>query len=130
MNTYIPQNWYWRKADGTIVSSAAQGIVPADDSAYVAFLTADGTPTPYPKDEAGEESEAELAAVLKPYGLHVSQGAARHEEILARLAEIDAASIRPLRAVANGTATAFDTQKLADLDSEAAALRAELAGLA
>jgi hypothetical protein len=129
MYNYTPQNWFWRKADGTIFSSAAQGIVPDDTPAYVAFLAGGAVPTPYPKDEAGEESEAELVAVLRPYGLHVSQGAARREEILTRLAEIDAASIRPLRAVADGTATAFDTAKLADLDSEAAALRAQLAEL-
>jgi hypothetical protein len=129
MNTYIPQNWFWRKTDGTIFSSAAQGFVPEDAPAYVAFLAAGSVPTPYPKDESGQESEAELAAVLRPYGLHVSQSAAKREEILARLAEIDAASIRPLRAVADGTAVQADTAKLAELDSEAAALRAQLAGL-
>jgi hypothetical protein len=52
----------------------------------------------------------------------------RKAEIQARLAEIDTASIRPLRAVADNTATDFDRQKLADLEAEAAALRAELAG--
>jgi hypothetical protein len=54
---------------------------------------------------------------------------ARRQEILSRLAEIDAASIRPLRAVAENAATDFDRQKLADLGTEAAELRAELAGL-
>jgi hypothetical protein len=54
----------------------------------------------------------------------------RKAEILARLAAIDLASIRPLRAVADGNATSFDTGKLASLDAEAAELRAELAGLA
>jgi hypothetical protein len=53
----------------------------------------------------------------------------RKAEILARLAEIDAASVRPLRAIAEGNATDFDRQKLASLDGEAATLRAELAGL-
>jgi hypothetical protein len=56
--------------------------------------------------------------------------AKRRAEILARLAEIDAASVRPLRAIAEGNATDFDRQKLAALDSEAATLRTELAGLA
>lgn len=53
----------------------------------------------------------------------------RAGEIRARLAAIDADSVRPLRAVVAGTASAFDTDKLAALDVEAAALRAELAGL-
>jgi hypothetical protein len=57
------------------------------------------------------------------------RAAAKREEIRTRLAEIDAASIRPLRAVAEGTAVQADTAELAELDSEAAALRTELAGL-
>ena len=54
---------------------------------------------------------------------------ARHREILARLDAIDAESTRPLRAVLAGAATQADTDKLAALDTEAAALRAELAAL-
>lgn len=50
-------------------------------------------------------------------------------DVLARLAAIDTESIRPLRAMVAGTATAGDTSKLAALDTEAAALRAELAAL-
>lgn len=50
----------------------------------------------------------------------------RKGEILARLTEIDAASVRPLRAIAQEEATQDDTDKLAALDAEAAALRAEL----
>ncbi|MDR2075954.1 MAG: hypothetical protein LBP61_03340 [Desulfovibrio sp.] len=50
----------------------------------------------------------------------------RRMEILFRLTEIDAASIRPLRAIADGSATDFDYNKLATLDAEAAELRDEL----
>ena len=53
----------------------------------------------------------------------------RKTEILARLQEIDSESLRPLRAISQGTATDFDTGKLKSLESEAAALRTELAGL-
>jgi hypothetical protein len=55
--------------------------------------------------------------------------AQRREEIQGRLAKIDIASIRPLRAISDGTATEYDRQKLADLEAEAAELRTELAGL-
>jgi hypothetical protein len=55
--------------------------------------------------------------------------AQRRAAITARLAEIDAASIRPLRAIAQGAATQDDHDKLAALDAEAAELRQELAGL-
>jgi hypothetical protein len=53
----------------------------------------------------------------------------RKAEILARLSEIDEASIRPLRAIAQGEAVQADRDRLAELDSEAAGLRTELAGL-
>jgi hypothetical protein len=54
----------------------------------------------------------------------------RKAVILARLSEIDAASVRPLRAIAQGEDVQADHDRLAALDGEAAGLRAELAGLA
>lgn len=53
----------------------------------------------------------------------------RADIIRARLAAIDADSIRALRAVARGKAIKADTDKLDALDTEAAELRAELAAL-
>ena len=53
----------------------------------------------------------------------------RKPEIEARLAAIDIAKVRPLTAMVGGTATEFDTRKLAELEAEAAELRAELAKL-
>jgi len=50
----------------------------------------------------------------------------RESEILARFSEIDSLSIRPLRAVAAGTASEFDTNKLAELEAERETLAAEL----
>ena len=55
--------------------------------------------------------------------------AQRRAAILARLEELDAESVRPLRAIVRGEATKDDTDKLAALDAEAAALRLELAAL-
>ena len=57
------------------------------------------------------------------------QAAQRRARIMARLAEIDAASVRPLRALVRGEAVQADTDKLATLDAEAEELRAELAAL-
>lgn len=51
----------------------------------------------------------------------------RTAEIYARLAAIDAEAIRPLRAIAAGTATTIDRGKIAALETEAAELRCELA---
>jgi hypothetical protein len=55
--------------------------------------------------------------------------AQRRAEILSRLTEIDAASVRSLRAIAQGVAVQADHDKLAALDAEAAGLRTELATL-
>lgn len=51
----------------------------------------------------------------------------RRAALVERLAAVDLASVRPLRAVAAGTATDVDRERLATLDAEAATLRAELA---
>ena len=53
----------------------------------------------------------------------------RMAEIKSRLLEIDLESVRPLRAKVSGAATPEDDAKLAALEQEAGALRAELAGL-
>ena len=53
----------------------------------------------------------------------------RVQEIRQRLSEIDAESIRPLRATVDGSATEFDTQKLTALEQEATALRTEMKSL-
>lgn len=53
----------------------------------------------------------------------------RVQEIKQRLSEIDTESIRPLRATVDGSATEFDTQKLAALEQEAMSLREEMNSL-
>ena len=51
---------------------------------------------------------------------------ARSEEIKAELAAIDSQAVRPLRAIVAGTATDEDKARLAELETEADKLRAEL----
>ena len=53
----------------------------------------------------------------------------RAAEIARRFAEIDRKRIRPLAAIAAGTAEDEDRNKLAALEKEAAELRTELSGL-
>lgn len=53
----------------------------------------------------------------------------QRQTLLESLAEIDVASARPLRALAAGTATAEDHEKLAKLEAQAVSLRHELAVL-
>lgn len=66
------------------------------------------------------ESAEERAARLKRL---------RAAEIARRFAEIDRERIRPLAAIAAGTATDEDRDKLARLETQAQALREELAKL-
>jgi hypothetical protein len=77
-------------------------------------------------------SKADIDAALER--ADAAAGPMRRAEVLARLAAIDAESIRPAREVAGALAAgkaapAFAVGKLAALETEAAALRAELAGL-
>lgn len=61
--------------------------------------------------------------------LKAKKDSLRIAEIKTRLLEIDSESIRPLRAIAAGTATEFDTNKLTALETERAALVVELVAL-
>lgn len=70
---------------------------------------------------------AEVADLRAPTQEQLDQQ--RIAEIDARLKQIDAESVRPLRASLNGTATQYDTDRLAGLDSEAQGLRDERKGL-
>jgi hypothetical protein len=77
----------------------------------------------------GDECKAELVPLPTPEPTAEELAARRKGEILRRLAELDAASVRPLRAINAKTASAADTSRLAEIEAEAATLRAELAGL-
>jgi len=121
MRNYDPQNHYWAKADGSLYSSASMTTVPADDAVYLAWAEAGGIATLYPLDEAGEESEAELAAVLAPYGLTVypDPNAAIDAQIQALEATVTQRRLREAALTDEGKAW------LADLDAQIAALRAQ-----
>jgi hypothetical protein len=69
-----------------------------------------------PQGELPEPTQAEVAK-------------ARRQAILAELELLDRAAVRPLRAVAAGTATPEDTAMIAQIEANALALRDELAGL-
>lgn len=74
---FDPRDHYWIADDGRLWSSAAGALVEEDAEAYADFLERGGLATPWPRDEAGEETEAALDAVLAPYGLRCSPPDAR-----------------------------------------------------
>ena len=66
---YVPTNWYWLASDGRVYSSEKQAIVDSADKEYSAWQAAGNPPTPWPKNDAGEETDEALADVLANYGL-------------------------------------------------------------
>jgi hypothetical protein len=56
--------------DGRVFGSAKQTIVDAADTDYVKWLESQ-TPSPWPRDIAGEQTNDELQAVLRPFNLFV-----------------------------------------------------------
>lgn len=53
----------------------------------------------------------------------------RHSVILVELDHLDLQAVRPLRAIAAGTATETDRQKLTEIEEQVAQLRQELANI-
>lgn len=96
-------------------------VVP-DSSEVAAKIRSTGLWEPV---EDGEGNLIDITAV--PYVPSQEELAlVRAEEIRAELAEIDSLAVRPLRAIAAGTATDEDRARLAELETKADALRAEL----
>jgi hypothetical protein len=66
-----PGNWYWLADDGRLFSSKSQTLVAADDPDYVTWdVTYDATR--WPVDDAGEQTDAALQAVLEPHNMFVN----------------------------------------------------------
>ena len=130
---YTPRDWCFQLADGRVWSTAQAAFVSGNDAQEWMLSRGMSSLPPSPVDTSGERSVAglrrELVRQRLPLGV-LTGPEERREEILARLAEIDAASVRPLRAIAKGEAEQADLGRLAALDGEAADLRQELAGLA
>lgn len=76
----------------------------------------------------------ETETALEAWGPTAEEVAQREKETLIaqkkeELSQIDLESIRPTRAIQNGTATEFDTQKLAELEERAEQIRQEIRDL-
>ena len=70
----IPFNgndWYWATTDGSkrIYSSKRNAYVYPYDTAYLAFVAAQGGTTPWPVDTSGNQTTAALQDVVKQYGI-------------------------------------------------------------
>lgn len=69
---YNPSDHYWLRSDGMLFSSARLAWVDSADTQYKAFADTGSEPTRMPRDADGEESQAELDAVLRAAGVPAS----------------------------------------------------------
>lgn len=112
MLNYTPYNWYWLAKDGRIYSSALQSLINKTDALYVGWLASGNTPTRWPQDVAGEETIAELAKVLAPYGLVIGT-LTDIKAGIKRAIDTDAEAER-LRYITAGTGQAMTYQRKVD----------------
>lgn len=104
---------------------------------HVEFQTPDGGLTTAPVSEyevqpyveAWNAEKARLDAITPPEPTEEEKAQQRIKEIQSLLTANDLASVRPLRAKLAGTATEADDARLAELEEQAQALRAELVTL-
>jgi hypothetical protein len=64
-----PFNWFWLADDSRVYGSAKQTITTNADPDYVAWVNAGGVATIWPRDDAGNQTDAALQTVLDPYGI-------------------------------------------------------------
>jgi hypothetical protein len=65
---FNPNDWYWLADDGRLFSSKQSTLIATDDSDYVVWAELN-VATPWPRDDAGEQTDASLQVVLAPYNL-------------------------------------------------------------
>lgn len=65
---YNPRDWYWKAEDGRVYSSAREAIIAANDPAW-AERQANGSWTPWPVDERGDQTDDAFLQVIAPLGL-------------------------------------------------------------
>lgn len=99
-----------------ILSEMTGEQVVIDGDTYVAVKDGALIGEDFIADAKAEQDKLHIIAVKQRRAL----------EIKSRLAAIDLEAVRPLRAIATQTSAQRDVDKLATLDAEAAALRAEL----
>lgn len=64
---FNPENWYWLADDGRVYGTKNQRIVDSHDADYSEWINKGMSPTPWPRDLEGNQTEDELQATLAPY---------------------------------------------------------------
>ncbi|NLS00170.1 DUF4376 domain-containing protein [Rhizobium sp. P38BS-XIX] len=68
---FDPLNCYWLSDDGRIFASASSSIVSKKDAQYKAWLAVGNTPSKWPLDDNGNQTDASLQAVIGGYNLYL-----------------------------------------------------------
>jgi hypothetical protein len=78
---YTPRYWFWLADDGRLFSSKIEALVTTDDPDYVAWTQQyGGMPTAWPRDLAGNQTNAALDDVLSEYGLSTAGALSSHTQ--------------------------------------------------
>lgn len=109
MTLEFPNNWYWLADDGRIYSSASQALVNKTDALHVDWLASGNIPTRWPSDDAGAQTNAELAKVLAPYGLII--GTLSDIKASLKSAVDTSAEVERLKYITAGTGQAMTYQR-------------------
>jgi hypothetical protein len=70
MSEFNAYNWYWLADDGRLFSGAKASLISDTDADYVAWSEINMA-TPWPRDDEGNQTLAELQRVLLPYVIMV-----------------------------------------------------------
>ncbi len=69
--SYAPHRWFWLAQDGRVYAGDRQAVVTESDPGYTAWIGSGGKPTPWPRDDDGEQTVAAMQEVVAPYGMNV-----------------------------------------------------------
>jgi hypothetical protein len=108
--SYTPENWYWIDDTGRLYSSLAESLVEEDNAAFQSWLESGNHPTPWPRDEAGDQTDTALLEVISSYGLVVAANpvdATRQKRIAALTRECSARIIGGFSSSALGAPHAY-----------------------
>lgn len=85
MRSYDPLKWFWISDAGDIFDSERCLKIDSTDKRYLDFIEIGGLATPWPRDEDGNQTDAALLDVVRPYGLLIGSSpldAARQAKVI------------------------------------------------
>jgi hypothetical protein len=68
---FNPFAWYWLADDGRLYSSVVAAQIPSSDQGYQDWIAQGFQATTWPRDDAGNQTDASLQIVLAEYGIAI-----------------------------------------------------------